>query len=453
VLVALPSYSVDRSVYEHYGDRVGPLEHRFLYALLSARRPGSRVIFLSSRPIRPEIVDGYLGLVSPQAQSDIRGNSLLLSPDDASRRPLAEKALAAPGLTDRAREFIGPDVALIEAWNVTESERDLALALGAPINGTDPARRKLATKSAGRKLFRDAGVPTPAGMEDLTSPDDVADAIGALRRQNPRLAGVVVKLDDSVAGDGNIVLRFDQGHADDAGLRELVVRTLPEWYVESLAGGGVVEELIVGEGFCSPSGQGDLRPDGLVEVLATHDQRLGGPDGQIYEGCTFPARDGYAAAIADHVATVGRALLSAGARGRFAVDFAATRKDGRWSLFALEINLRKGGTTHPYGVTRIVTGGHYEPERSRFVCPDGSGRCYAATDNLLDEDWKDRDPDEVRRRLVAAGVDFDCESAIGVIPHLLDCLPIDGRMGYTAIGRSWREVAALERRIEAALRN
>lgn len=455
VVVALPSYSVERSVYEHYRDRVGPLEHRYLYAVLRSKDPGTRTIYLSSEPVDAEVVDGYLALAPPEAHDTIRRNSLLLSPDDPSPRPLAEKVLDSPAVLDAVKRFVGDDPALIEPWNVTEAERDFAVALDIPINGTDPSLRGLATKSAGRRLFREAGVPLPAGIEDVTAPDEVVAAITAMRRADPGLPGVVVKLDDSVAGDGNVVLRFDDlglDPDDEAGLAAVVRRSLPDWYVEVLANGGVVEELVVGDDFSSPSGQGALRPDGTVEVVATHDQRLGGDNGQVYEGCSLPAREGYADAIAAHVAAVGEALVAQGAIGRFAVDFAAVRRRGRWELFALEINLRKGGTTHPLGITRFLTGGHYDAACSRFVLPDGTTRCYGATDNLVDDRWRTRPPAEARARLTAAGLDFDCEARVGVVPHLLDCLPVDGRMGYTAIGRSADEAADLEARIEKALR-
>ncbi|HEX9968837.1 MAG TPA: hypothetical protein VGB03_01760, partial [Acidimicrobiales bacterium] len=324
VVVALPSYSVERSVYEHYGDRIGPLEHRYLYALLRSKDPGTRTVYLSSKPVPPDVVAGYMALAPVEAHDTIRDNSLLLSPDDDSPRPLAEKVLDNPALLDAIREFAGDDPALIEPWNVTEAERDLAVALGMPMNGTDPDLRGLATKSEGRKLFRAAGVPVAAGIEDVSTPDEVAVAILTMRRRDPALPGVVVKLDDSVAGDGNVVLRFEEhGLApdDEAATADLVRASLPDWYVEVLRSGGVVEELVVGDGFCSPSGQGALLPDGTVEVIATHDQRLGGPNGQVYEGCSFPARAGYADAIAEHVRAVGEALVSHGAVGRFAVDF------------------------------------------------------------------------------------------------------------------------------------
>lgn len=452
VVIALPSYSVDRSVYEHYGGRIGPLEHRYLYAILRTQQPGTRVIYLSSRPVPMEVVEGYVALAPPEAREVVRHNSLLLSPDDASPRPLADKVLDQPQLLGATRRFIGDDPALIEPWNVTEAERDLAVALDVPINGTNPARRSLASKSGGRKLFAAAGVRTPLGVEDVGSPAEVAAAVSVLRATKPGLAGVVVKLDDSVAGDGNIVMRLEglplDGHH---GVDELVRRSLPDWYVGVLANGGIVEELVVGDDFCSPSGQGEICPDGQVEVLSTHDQRLGGPNGQVFEGCTFPAREEYAAEIAVAVRRTGDALAAEGAIGRFAVDFAAVREGRRWALFALEINLRKGGTTHPFGITRLLTGGRYDPAGARFLLSDGSTRCYGATDNLVDERWRDRSPVEVRRRLAAAGLGFDAATRVGVIPHLLDCLAVDGRMGYTAVGRSREEVADLEDGVARAL--
>src|SRR5438034_5534934 len=57
----------------------------------------------------------------------------------------------------------------------------------------------------------------------------------------------------------------------------------------------VVEERIVGEEFRSPSVQLRVTPLGRVELLSTHDQLLGGPSGQSYLGCVFPADTGYAA--------------------------------------------------------------------------------------------------------------------------------------------------------------
>jgi hypothetical protein len=452
VLVALPSFSLERSVLEHYGARVPPLEHRYLYVILRAVDPHTRVVFLSAAPVVPAVLEGYLALVPPELRPRVLERTMLASPDDLTNRPLAEKVLAQPELIADVRRFIGDDLALIEPWNMTENERDLAVALDVPVNGTDPEHWRLATKSEGRRLFRRSGVPLPAGVEGVTTVGQVAAAIGDLRAADPGLAGVVVKLDASVAGDGNVVLRRDV--LDEAGdaLDQLVARSLPAWYVEVLAEGGVVEELVAGEGYCSPSGQAVVEPDGSIEVLSTHDQRLGGPNGQVFEGCSFPARDEYAGVIAERTATVGAALRDAGVIGRFSLDFAAVRRDGAWDLRALEINLRKGGTTHTFGLTRLLTGGRYDVSTNRLVLPDGSARCYGATDNLVDPSWCDRPPQDIRDRLLRAGLSYDHVTGTGVVPHLLDCLAVDGRMGYTAIARTPDEATALEQQLIDALR-
>ena len=60
---------------------------------------------------------------------------------------------------------------------------------------------------------------------------------------------------------------------------------------------GVVEERIMGEEFRSPSVQLRVTPLGKVELLSTHDQLLGGPTGQSYLGCVFPADTAYAPLI------------------------------------------------------------------------------------------------------------------------------------------------------------
>ena len=138
---------------------------------------------------------------------------------------------------------------------------------------------------------------------------------------------------------------------DEASLRRRL-ESLPDWYREALARGGVVEELVSGEGFTSPSVQVDIRPGGSVQVLATHEQVLGGVSGQVYMGCRFPAEPAYAPLLAEHGRRAGAALAGAGALGRFSLDFAVVLTPGGWRVAALEINLRKGGTTHPYTCLR-----------------------------------------------------------------------------------------------------
>ena len=136
--------------------------------------------------------------------------------------------------------------------------------------------------------------------------------------------------------------------------------------------GGVVEERIQGTDFMSPSVQLRATPLGDVELLSTHDQMLGGPSGQAYLGCIFPANTEYAPAITREAAKIGQRLAKEGVIGRFALDFVTVRNDaGEWEPYAIEINLRKGGTTHPFLTLQFLTDGTYDPETATFTAPSG----------------------------------------------------------------------------------
>src|SRR4029453_18186634 len=112
----------------------------------------------------------------------------------------------------------------------------------------------------------------------------------------------------------------------------------------------------------SPSVQLRVTPLGEVELLSTHDQLLGGPSGQSYLGAKFPADFAYARSISAEARTVGARLAKEGVLGRFAIDFVAVRRDaGGWDVYAIEINLRKGGTTHPFLTLQFLTDGHTTP--------------------------------------------------------------------------------------------
>ena len=449
VMIALPSYSVSESLLSHYRDRIPSLEHRYLNALAVAGRIEScEMIYISTQGPSPEVLDYYLDLIPRARRDDTRRRVTIVEvPDDGTARSVAARLADRHETTEQLRAHIGDRPAFIEPWNVTEHEVRLAVALDVPINGTAPELRPLAFKSAGRRLFAAAGVPTPFGREDVRTTADVIDAVHAIREHQPDAPGVVIKHDDSGAGDGNVVIDLaplaDPGGDGDAWLRS-TIEALPEWYRNDLALGGVVEERIAGQRFSSPSAQVDIRPGGEVVVLATHEQVLGGEGGQVYLGCRFPADPAYAPQLAEHAAKIGASLAERGAMGRFSVDFVA-RADaaGSWDVFAIEVNLRKGGTTHPYAALRNLVPGRYDTAAGRWVADDGTTRAYSSTDNLLDEGWLGLAPADVIRVVREAGLQFDPATGVGTVLHMLSGLAIDGRFGLTAIARTSTKAEAM----------
>jgi hypothetical protein len=209
VLVVLPSYSVSESILSHYGDRIASLEHRYLNGLLVADRiPDCEVVFLSTARPDDVAVDAVLDLIPADRRANARDRIHLIAVDDGTPRSVAAKLLDRPDLLDALRSLVGTRPALIEPWNVTEAEIGLALALDVPINGTRPELRRLGFKSEGRRLIAGAGVPVPLGREDVRSVDDVVQAAVAIQSEHPGVEAVVVKHDDSGAGDGNVVLEL-----------------------------------------------------------------------------------------------------------------------------------------------------------------------------------------------------------------------------------------------------
>ncbi len=441
LVLVLPSHNVHPVVLDHFGDRIPALEQRYLCCILLLQRPATRIAYVTSTAPPDDLVQSYLSLLPPSNRADAADRLTILTVGDPSPRPLVDKVLERPDLIDQLRALAGEGPALIDPWNVSAGECQLAVELDMPVFGADPRFWSLATKSGGRRLFRDLGVPLPDGSEDLASLDEVGRAITDIRGRNPGLNAVIVKLDDSTSGDGNAVISLSglpaPGDADEEAALAARLKGLPDWYVETLcATHGIVEARIEGDDFTSPSAQLTITPTGQVVVLSTHDQLLGGHADQVYQGCRFPADREYAAEVAELASVVGRRLADKGVLGRVSVDFTAVRAGGGWSLSALEINLRKGGTTHPFATTRLLTGGHYDPEGATLLAADGQPRHYVATDNLLDPAWQQLEPEAVRQAIHEAGLGFDLDRQTGVVPHMLSCLPIDGRFGLTAIGSS-----------------
>src|SRR5262249_34013372 len=114
------------------------------------------------------------------------------------------KLLERPRILQKIRSLIvDPDRAHLVPFNTTMLEHDLALRLGIPMYATDPRLFPLGTKSGSRRLFAEEGVPHPIGVADLGSILDVVRAIAAVRRKNPDMEEVLVKLNEGVSGDGN----------------------------------------------------------------------------------------------------------------------------------------------------------------------------------------------------------------------------------------------------------
>jgi len=456
---------VDRPL-ERSGTLTQAYEERFLVLLLLLRYPRMRMIYVTSMPIAPAIIEYYLGLLSGVIPNHARSRLSLVSVGDASPRPLSEKLLERPQLLRRIATLI-PDVsrAHLIPYNTTELERDVAIALGIPMYGADPRLVDLGTKTGCRRLFAEVDIPHPLGCEDLHSIDELASAVAGMRAQRPTMAEVVVKLNDGVSGRGNAMVDLrglpEPGTEDEAD--QIVDRLTAmqfespevslEPYLAKLAeGAGIVEERIIGVELRSPSVQLRITPTGEIELLSTHDQVLGGPSGQSYLGCRFPADSAYGPAISAAGRVVGERLARAGVLGRFAVDFVAVKDgQGEWSFYAIEINLRKGGTTHPFLTLQYLTDGHYDPQSGRFLTAEGREKHLVATDHLESDDLRALAVDDLFDIVARHGLHFHQARQVGVVFHMISCLTETGRIGFTAVGDTPEQAEELYQQAEEVL--
>ena len=68
----------------------------------------------------------------------------------------------------------------------------------------------------------------------------------------------------------------------------------------------------------------------------------------MFVGARFPADAAYRSTIARTGLAIGQRLAGMGVIGYLGVDFVVVcARGGEWKPFALEINLRQGGTTPP----------------------------------------------------------------------------------------------------------
>src|SRR5262249_45518869 len=172
-------------------------EERFLCPVLGLlRAPGSRVVYVTSQPVLPRIVDYWLGLMPDLDAADARQRLVLLSPVDGTFQPLSAKLLSRPRLLERIRNHVvEPRLAAGGAFVMSELEVQLALALGIPIYGSHPALSVLGSKSGARRLFREESIPHAVGADGVQSRSDLVVGIRAIRAQRASVAEVIVKLD------------------------------------------------------------------------------------------------------------------------------------------------------------------------------------------------------------------------------------------------------------------
>lgn len=461
-ILVLPSFSIDQRVgqkipgFLHY-------EERLLFSLIRLRNPYTRLIYVTAQPLSPIIIEYYLQLLPGIPFSHARERLLLLTTYDNSFKPLTQKILERPRLVERIRRALRPNKSYIVCFNATWLEQELSLQLGVPLFAASPDLNYWGSKSGSREIFAECTIPHPDGSPLVKSVDELLLEAAKLWERQPHLQRLVIKLNEGFSGEGNAVLDLSPCQGEAAVPTTLEGRMA---FLENQLGhlsfqaagetwsnfasrlpelGAIVEAFISGENKRSPSVQGYISPAGRVEILSTHDQILGGPDGQIYLGCRFPADSAYRRQLQELGLKIGQALAKRGAMERYGVDFVAVgQPDGKtWELQAIEINLRKGGTTHPFMTLKLLTNGTYDYATGLFYSQHEREKYYIASDNLQKPQYQGLLPDDLMDIIARHRLHFDSSTKTGTVFHLMGALSEFGKLGLTCIGNSWEEAEAV----------
>ena len=353
-----------------------------LFLLLLLRQPRLQLIYVTGRPIaraHRRLLPRAAARRHPAPRA--RAGCTWSPPHDGSARPLAAKLLERPRVLD-ADPRADPRPGALPPRPVHDVRRSSATSRSrsasrstAPTRGSCRSARRPAAGGCSPR----PGVRHPLGHEDLHDVDDVVDALagdagGAAgdargdrqaqrgRRRARQRGGRPAR--PARARRGRRARRRCAGALEAMAFEHADMPARRPTSQQLARDGGIVEERVDGAELRSPSVQLRVTPLGEVELLSTHDQLLGGPSGQSYLGLPLPGRLRLRAARSRaRRRRSARGSRSEGVLGRFAIDFVVVRGRARraGTPYAIELNLRKGGTTHPFLTLQFLTDGALRP--------------------------------------------------------------------------------------------
>ncbi len=283
---------------------------------------------------------------------------------------------------------------VISAYKSAPGVRDMARAAGLHLLGANEGLGHLGDKHWAGILFKAAGVLHPLQTSSVTDLDAFSREIAGLLAQRPNLQTVMVKHIDNTSGNGVAPLDVSSisaaARADTATTAREIRKLLMDpaklqpnplshaEFVSMFDKGVVAQEFIPYT--VSPSGQGFIDGAGNSQFLSASVQVL--EDGKIYKGATSGAPGPLQPMIAEATEKIAAELAKRGISGHFGVDFLALPvADGKWELYACEINIRRLGTNHPMEMMTALFGGGMGKDGFHHAA-DGARRAFEVSDNL-----------------------------------------------------------------------
>lgn len=448
-IVVVPSLSIkDESIKNIVG--INHYETRALWEVLNTTNPNTNIIFVSSLPISEDVIFHYLNLLPNPAESRRRVKLVSLN-NNSEELTLTEKIIMDKETQLVIKELVKNSPAYLKVFMTTDDEHQLSQLLNLPLYGHDTHLNYYLTKSGNKKIFKDSEVPYCNSVEDIKSIDELKTAIIHLWESNPRSKRFMVKLDNGVSGLGNAILTpstdFEAFFKLDTDAKMQMINS---WLIgmkfqsdkitwgsfsQDIPAGCIIEVFVEGQNKISPSAQAHITPDGQVELLSTHEQILD-ERGLTFLGSIFPAQKSHRHILQENTLRIGKTLAKHGFIGPFSVDFMITTDENTTRVYIIEINIRQGGTTHPYQTAKLLTKAHYDQETATLKDEAGRAVFYCSNDNIVEYALKGSKVKNFLEFMQSKKITYCHDKNEGIVFHLLEAMSDVGKLGYTSIARN-----------------
>jgi hypothetical protein len=304
-------------------------------------------------------------------------------------------------------------------------------------------------------VFRAAGVLMPFGFERLKTPDDIAKRAGRDQETRPRgpprggqaqrgLLGrrqraVLLRRRRRDAADGELAAKIKIGCPRSFEAPNETWEAFAAKYEEMQ---GVVEAFVEGEVKTSPSVQCRVNAIGEPQVISTHDQVLGGPSGQVFLGCTFPAATSTGWRSRKGPGSR-RPLAKKGVIGSVRHRLREVRQPDRLDSLRHRGQPPQRGNHPPVPHAEVPHRGAYNLEDGLFYAQSGRPKYYFATDTVQSERYKGLRAEDLVDIAVYHGLHFHGPTERGVVFHLIGALSEFGKLGIVSIGDNLQQARFL----------
>ncbi len=440
-------------------------EERMLFFLFLLKYKKTRIIYVTSEGFNTELFEYYISTIFTKPNEIKSAFARLVhievnKTSAASVQSLSERLLKDEGALKKISDSIpNKAMAMLRCYNTTAQERAIAKELGISIFGHREKFDYIGTKSGARKIFQLVGLKLINGFAYIKSTVLLFEKMVKLYEDSPGSEKIMIKLNESSSGKGNCIFNMgdflsdelnNQGKISSKTAFDIFEKRFDKYAIfqsekQNYAGfkkefdrlGGICELYIGGKNH-SPSVQIQLLPSGKVNIVSTHEQILGGPGSQRYAGCEFPANENYKKEIIKQAELVANWMSKKGMVGNFSIDFLAVKQSDNFTVYPIEINLRKGGTTHPFRITYFLTGAKYNRKTGLLQCGD-TPIYYYSMDFIESEKYKKLTPKTLIETVASSKISFNKDTKKGVILFMPGMITELGRFGAVCIGHSREE--------------